>query len=130
MKTIDRCSYGSAGSSLSQMASGVSVLKLSKLEETKSRLSEYLCGMDATQLDYFSFQWQMGIKKAKAILDGGDAYLGEMSDAGFEDVDLSIFDKAQLDALDRAVADELEKLGVKDEWKNFSEEEPFIFIHV
>jgi hypothetical protein len=125
LKNVDRCSYGTAGSSLSGLVSGVSVLKLSETEGVLAFLSAYLDGMDATQHDYFSFQWQMGVKKAKAILENPDSFKGEMSDAGMEDVDLSGFDNDGLDALNTAVVNELEKRGVKDEWKNHLEETPF-----
>jgi hypothetical protein len=127
LKNVDRCSYGTAGSSLSGLVSGVSVLKLSETEGVLAFLSAYLDGMDATQRDYFSFQWQMGVKKAKAILENSDSFKGEMSDAGMEDVDLSGFDNDGLDALNTAVVNELEKRGVKDEWKNHLEIEPFVF---
>ena len=49
------------------------------------------------------------------------------SDAGMEDVDLSGFDNDGLDALNTAVVNELEKRGVKDEWKKHLEIEPFVF---
>ena len=38
LKTIDRCPYGTAGSSLSQVAAAVSVLNLSKAEDAESKL--------------------------------------------------------------------------------------------
>ena len=127
LKTIDRCSYGSAGSSLSQVAAGVSVLKLSKTDGIDNKLSEYLKAMDATQLDFFSFQWQMCMKKALTILENAHEFVGEMADAGVGDVDISEFDKNELDKLNAEVLSELEKLGVKDEWKNHPEIEPFVF---
>ena len=127
LKSVDRCPYGTAGASLSAVAAGVSVLELSKTEGVSVKLSAYLDGMDATQKDYFSFQWQMCMKKAKVILENPDSVAGEMSDAGISDVDLSAFDKDELYALDGMVMGELEKRGVKDEWKNHLEQEPFVF---
>ena len=127
LKTIDRCSYGTAGSSLSQLSAGVSVLKLTEKEEISEKLSEYLDGMDATQRDYFSFQWQMCVKKAEALLEKSEDYPDEMKDAGLEEVDLSKFDKEKLSELDTAVMTELEKRHVTDEWKNHPEEEPFVY---
>ena len=127
LKTIDRCPYGTAGSSLSQVAAGVSVLELSAAEGTAEKLSKYLDGMDATQRDYFSFQWQMCMKKAKAILEKPDNFKGEISDAGIESFDASAYSKESLDNFNTIVMSELEKRGVKDEWKNHLDVEPFVF---
>lgn len=127
LKTVDRCPYGTAGSSLMQISAAVCVLELSKKENIESNLSGYIDGMDATQKDYFSFQWQMCMKKANAILENPDAFKDVMNDAGLEDVDLSVFDKDKVNLLDSVVTAELEKRDVKYEWKNHSEEEPFAF---
>ncbi|MBR5308818.1 MAG: SH3 domain-containing protein [Clostridia bacterium] len=127
LKAVDRCSYGTAGSSLSQLAAGVSVLELSVAEDTAEKLTKYLDGMDATQRDYFSFQWQMCMKKARAILEKPSNFKDEMSDAGIEDFDASAYSREILDKLNDIVMSELEKRGVKDEWKNHPETEPFDF---
>ena len=126
LKAVDRCSYGTSGSSLMQISASVSVLMLSEEDETMEKLSAYLDGMDATQKDYFSFQWQMCVKKAKEILENPENFTGVLCDAGLEEVDLSLFSKEKLTSFDNAVMDELEKLEIKDEWKNYPEE-PFIF---
>ena len=127
LKIIDRCSYGTAGSSLSQVAAAVNVIKLSKTDGAIDKILKYLNGMDATQKDYFSFQWQMCMKKALAILKAPDRYQGEMYDAGVSDVDLSEFNKDELEKLNDAVISQFENLKIKDEWKNHPEIELFIF---
>ena len=126
-KTIDRCPYGTAGSSLSQVVAAVSVLKLSKADDVMPKISLYLEKMDATQRDYFSFQWQMCIEKAYVILEKPEDFKGALEDAGLDDVDLSVFTKDEIDRLNTKVTEELEKHGVKDEWKNHLEAEPFVF---
>ena len=126
-KTIDRCPYGTAGSSLSQVAAAVSLLELSKAEDVMPKLSLYLEKMDATQKDYFSFQWQMCIEKAYMILEKPEDFKGALEDVGLEDVDLSVFTKDEIEGLNTKVTEELEKHGVKDEWKNHTEMEPFVF---
>lgn len=126
-KIIDRCQYGTAGSSMIQITAGISVLVNSKSENVLLKLAEYLDGMDATQKDYFSFQWQMCFRKANDILKNPDSLLVEMSESGFEEVDLSVFNDDELNLLDAAVMTELSKRGVEDEWKNYAEQEPFVF---
>ena len=127
LKMIDRCSYGTAGSSLSQVAAGVSLLKLSKTDGVIDKLSDYLKGMDATQKDYFSFQWQMCMKKTYEILKNPESFEEALKDAGLDDIDLSDFNKDGTDKINSAVMSELEKLNIKDEWKNHLEIEPFVF---
>ena len=51
--------------------------------------------MNATQKDFFSFQWQQALRQANALLDGSE--------------DPAILDNA----------------GVTDEWKNHTDLEPF-----
>ena len=127
LKSIDRCSYGSAGSSLSQVAAGVSVLQLSKVEDAVAKISEYLGEMDATQRDYFSFQWQMCMNKASAILENPNSFAGVINDAGVGNIDLSVFNQAELAKLNTEVLDKLETFNVTDEWKNYLQMEPFVF---
>ena len=127
LKTIDRCSYGTAGSSLSQVVAGVSVLKLSKADGVNDKLSEYLKGMDATQKDYFSFQWQMCMKRAYGIIENPESFEGALRDAGLDNIDMSDFDKDGLDELNSTIMSELEKSNIKNEWKNHFEIEPFTF---
>ena len=65
--------------------------------------------------------------KAYVILENPEDFKGALRDAGLEDVDLSVFAKDEIDGLNIKVTEELEKHGVKDEWKNYLEAEPFVF---
>ncbi|HAL11866.1 MAG TPA: hypothetical protein DCP22_06065, partial [Ruminococcaceae bacterium] len=57
---IDSTSYGSAGASLQQANAAVSLMRLAMDESGKAEdaVKTYLDGMNETQKDYFSFQWQ------------------------------------------------------------------------
>lgn len=80
--------------------------------------------MDATQKDFFSFQWQQALKEAYTLLDGSkDA--GILEDAGDGDFDLRAVDSDRVAALDEAVTKLLRDAGVTDEWKNHTDLEPF-----
>ena len=70
--TIDSDSYGSAGASLQQANAAVSLMKLAAegSEDAEKTAKDYLAGMNATQKDFFSFQWQQALKEANALLDG------------------------------------------------------------
>ena len=125
LKAIDACRYGAAGASLSQVSSAVGTLQLSQLENGEDYVLEYLNGMDVTQLDYFSFQWQMNFKKARALLENPEEHIGELEDSGNENIDLTSFEKEQLDELYHMVMIILEEKGVTDVWKQYTELEPF-----
>ena len=119
-------SYGSAGASLQQANAAVSLMKLAeeKSEDTEEAVKAYLAGMDATQKDFFSFQWQQALKEAYTLLDGSkDA--GILEDAGDGDFDLRAVDSDRVAALDEAVTKLLRDAGVTDEWKNHTDLEPF-----
>ena len=66
--SIDEVSYGSAGASLQQANAAVAVMKLAMDESGKAQetVKAYLEGMNETQKDYFSFQWQQAMKTALA----------------------------------------------------------------
>ena len=59
----DEVSYGSAGASLQQANAAVAVMKLAMDESGKAQetVKAYLEGMNETQRDYFSFQWQQAL---------------------------------------------------------------------
>ena len=124
--TIDSDSYGSAGASLQQANAAVSLMKLAaeESEDAEKTVKDYLAGMNATQKDFFSFQWQQALKEANALLDGSkDA--GVLEDAGDGDFDLQAVDSDRVAALDEAVTKLLRDAGVTDEWKNHTDLEPF-----
>jgi len=122
---IDSCQYGTAGSSLRQTAAAVSLLQLTKMEDASEVLYHYLREMNATQKDFFSFQWQMSLKKAGELLADPAAYAGALSDCGCGDVDLISFTAAAVAALDAAVKQQLQENGVTDVWKTLTNQEPF-----
>lgn len=125
---IDETAYGSAGASLQQANAAVAVMKLAMDESGKAEeaVSSYLAGMNETQKDYFSFQWQQAMKTATALLDGSED-AGILSDAGDADFDLTAVDSAKVTALNDAVTKLLTDAGVTDEWKNHTDAEPFIY---
>ena len=125
LNSIDHTQYGTAGSSLQQTASAVDALQLTGKTDVETVLAEYLSGMNATQKDFFSFQWQMSVKKARDMLANPASYAGLLSDCGCGDVDLTAFTAEQLDATDKAVMTLLQDNGVTDVWKT-AEQEPFL----
>ncbi|MBR5284430.1 MAG: hypothetical protein IKU27_05230 [Clostridia bacterium] len=102
--TIDSCSYGTAGASLAQQAAAEAVLSLSEQEDVGTGLRTYLEGMNATQLDYFSFQWQMIYPMAEKLPEA---------------------DTERLEILNDLVHGILQELGVTDVWKSHTDLEPF-----
>ena len=67
--SIDEVSYGSAGASLQQANAAVAVMKLAMDESGKAQetVKAYLEGMNETQKDYFSFQWQQALRHTNAL---------------------------------------------------------------
>ena len=124
--SIDTVAHGSAGGSLQQANAAVSLMKLAMSESRKveDAVKTYLNGMNATQKDFFSFQWQQALRQANALLDGSEdpAILDDAGDAGF---DLQAVSSAKVDALDKTVTKLLLGAGVTDEWKNHTDLEPF-----
>ena len=124
--SIDTVAHGSAGGSLQQANAAVSLMKLAMNESGKveEAAKTYLAGMNATQKDFFSFQWQQALRQANALLDGSEdpAILDDAGDAGF---DLKAVSSAKVDALDKTVTELLRDAGVTDEWKNHTDLEPF-----
>lgn len=102
--TIDSCSYGTAGASLSQQAGAEAVLWLSEQADVGAGLRSYLEGMNATQRDYFSFQWQMIYPMAEKLPQA---------------------DGEQLEVLNDLTRGILQELGVTDVWKAHTDLEPF-----
>ena len=123
---IDTVAHGSAGGSLQQASATVSLMKLAMIGSGKAEdaVKTYLNGMNATQKDFFSFQWQQALRQANALLDGSEdpAILDDAGDAGF---DLQAVSSAKVDALDKTVIKLLLGAGVTDEWKNHTDLEPF-----
>ena len=68
LESIDTVAHGSAGGSLQQANAAVSLMKLAMNESGKveEAAKTYLAGMNATQKDFFSFQWQQAMKTALA----------------------------------------------------------------
>lgn len=125
---IDTAEYGTAGSSLKQTLSAVSLMRLAALseEELTPTLTAYLAGMNDTQRDYFSFQWQMAHRKAAAMLADPEGSKGLMETAGITDFDLGGVDTTRLDAIKTQMTDLLNGHGVTDQWKQHADREPFI----
>ena len=124
--TIDRTPYGSAGSSLQQVHSAVSLMKLAMDESgnAEETVKTYLEGMNDTQRDFFSFQWEHVQETANALMDGSlDAAI--LEDAGDADFDLKAVDSEKVKTLTETVANLLRDAGVTDEWKNHTDLEPF-----
>ena len=124
--SIDTVAHGSAGGSLQQTNAAVSLMKLAMIESGKAEdaVKTYLNGMNATQKDFFSFQWQQALRQTNALLDGSEdpAILDDAGDAGF---DLQAVSSDRVDALDKTVTKLLRDAGVTDEWKNHTDLEPF-----
>lgn len=124
--SIDTVAHGSAGGSLQQANAAVSLMKLAMNESRKveEAAKTYLAGMNATQKDFFSFQWQQALLQANALLDGSEdpAILDDAGDAGF---DLQAVSSDGVDALDKTVTELLRDAGVTDEWKDHTDLEPF-----
>lgn len=124
---IDRSEYGTAGASLKQTSAAVNLLKLTQAEDVDLALQEYLDGMDDTQRDYFSFQWQMTVKTAENLLAAPEEHAAELEESGHGDVDLSAFDTEKLKELDEMVISLLGDYGVEDGWQSHTDIEPFNF---
>ena len=124
--SIDTVASGSAGGSLQQANAAVSLMKLAMIDSGKAEnaVKAYLAEMNATQKDFFSFQWQQALSHANALLDGSEdpAILDDAGDAGF---DLKAVSSDRVDALDKTVTELLRDAGVTDEWKNHTDLEPF-----
>lgn len=124
--SIDTVAHGSAGGSLQQANAAVSLMKLAMIDSGKAEnaVKAYLAEMNATQKDFFSFQWQQALRQANALLDGSEdpAILDDAGDAGF---DLKAVSSDRVDALDKTVTELLRDAGVTDEWKNHTDLEPF-----
>ena len=124
--SIDTVAHGSAGGSLQQANAAVCLMKLAMMDSGKveEAVKTYLAGMNATQKDFFSFQWQQALSHANALLDGSEdpAILDDAGDTGF---DLHAVSSDKVAALDKTVTKLLHDAGVTDEWKNHTDLEPF-----
>ena len=128
LTAIDTVSYGSAGASLQQANAAVALMKLAMADGSKAEeaVKSYLAGMNETQKDYFSFQWQQAAKTAFALLDGTeDAAI--LEDAGDADFDLKTVDSAKIAGFNDTVIGLLGDAGVTNEWKNHTDVEPFLY---
>lgn len=117
--------YGVSGASLSQLLAALGVYTLTEQEMTEEYLEDYLGAMNATQRDFFSFQWQMSVKKAKKMLEEPEKYLGELQDVGREDWNLTDYCLEEVERIDQAVQSSLTELGVENVWKEHLDQEPF-----
>lgn len=124
-EAIDICQYGTSGASMQQTRAAVALLQLSKMDNAAETLHHYLREMNATQKDYFSFQWQMSLAKAKKLLADPAAAAGTLTASGVSDVDLTTFTLDAVEALDKTVTDQLKSNGVADVWKTQLTLEPF-----
>lgn len=108
LQVIDVCQYGTAGAEQQQVNAAEKVLELSEKNGVGEKVYHYLYDMDATQKDYFSFQWQMSVKKAQNMLSDHN-------------------DAAKLEALNAEVLALLKSQGVEDVWQDNLDLEPFYF---
>ena len=99
-------------------------LAIDESGKAENAVKAYLAEMNATQKDFFSFQWQQALRQANALLDGSEdpALLDDAGDAGF---DLKAVSSDGVDALNKTVTKLLLGAGVTDEWKNHTDLEPF-----
>ena len=114
--------------SLQQANAAVAVMKLAMDESGKAQetVKAYLEGMNETQKDYFSFQWQQAMKTALALLNG-DEDAAILEDAGDADFDLKAVDSKKVAEFNDAVIALLGDAGVTNEWKNHTDVEPFLY---
>ena len=128
LTAIDTVSYGSAGASLQQANAAVALMKLAMADGSKAEeaVKSYLAGMNETQKDYFSFQWQQAMKTALALLNG-DEDAAILEDAGDADFDLKTVDSAKIASFNDTVIGLLGDAGVTNEWKNHTDVEPFLY---
>ena len=124
--SIDTVASGSAGGSLQQANAAVCLMKLTMMDSGKveDAVKTYLAGMNATQKDFFSFQWQQALSHANALLDGSEDP-AILDDAGDADFDLQAVSSDKVAALDKTVTKLLHDAGVTDEWKEHTDLEPF-----
>lgn len=125
LSAIDTIPYGTAGCSLHMFSSASYMLELSKERVAAERLREYLSSMTAIQRDYFSFQWENIYETANSILKDPKGAKGFLDDAGREDFDISLYESSELNRLFSEGRKIMEDMGVKYEWKNFTDIEPF-----
>ena len=125
LTAIDTVPYGTAGSSLHMFSAASDMLELSKEEGAIESLKAYLDSMTDIQKDYFSFQWENIYETANNILKDPEGSKGFLSDAGREDFDISLYKSEELEKLFAEGKKVLEDMGVKEEWKNFTDIEPF-----
>ena len=128
LMSIDTVAHGSAGGSLQQANAAVSLMKLAMIDSGKAEnaVKAYLAEMNATQKDFFSFQWQQAMKTALALLNG-DEDAAILEDAGDADFDLKAVDSAKTAEFNDAVIQLLSDAGVTNEWKNHTDVEPFLY---
>ena len=122
--SIDTAASGSAGASLQQANAAVSLMKLAMDDDSEESVKDYLAGMNATQKDFFSFQWQQAMQQANDLLDGSEDP-AILSDAGDADFDLSLVDHAKVTAFHKTVTELLREAGVTEAWKDHTDLEPF-----
>lgn len=122
---IDTVPYGTAGSSLNMFSAASDMLTLSKEAGAVESLKAYLSSMTDIQKDYFSFQWENVYQAALNILKEPEGSKGFLADSGHEDFDISLYNDKDLEKLFADGRKLLQEMGVKEEWKNFTDIEPF-----
>ena len=123
--SIDTVPYGTAGSSLQMASAGKNMLDLSNTENAMDSLKAYLSSMTEIQKDFFSFQWENVYKSASSILADPENSKALLSDAGIEDFDASLYTAELLEKLYNDGLNLLNEEGITNEWKNFTDLEPF-----
>ena len=126
--SIDTVPYGTAGSSLQMASAGKNMLDLSNTENAMDSLKAYLSSMTEIQKDFFSFQWENVYKSASSILADPENSKALLADAGVENFDAALYTSELLEKLYNDGVSLLEEMGVTNEWKNFTDLEPFALV--
>ena len=107
---------------------GAEFIKLTKAGDFEDVFKEYTDGMNALQLDFFSFQTDMAYRSAKAVFEDYENQKMLLSDAGAEDFNIEDYSEEELDSLYGSIKEKLGSAGVSEEWKNHTYMEPFFMM--
>lgn len=126
--TIDCTTYDTAGSSIHQAVSAVALMELAMDEndDIEKTIKTYLAGMNNTQKDYFSFQWQQALTSANNALESGyiNINLNDLEQS-LADFDIKKIDRNKVDELNDTMTILLNDAGVTNEWKAHTDIFPF-----
>lgn len=125
---IDSVQHGTAGGSLKEAKTGAEFIKLTKAGDFEDVFKKYTDGMNALQLDFFSFQTDMAYRSAKAVFEDYENQKMLLSDAGVEDFNIEDYSEEKLDSLYVSIKEKLGSAGVSEEWKNHTDMEPFFMM--